>query len=78
MKDIRGFRISLNFYVFRNYIDDAALGIPLVHKDTGHMYDSSVMRPYVDWVRVSEMLSESGILAYIDLMDIINKFNKQY
>lgn len=60
------------------YIDDAALGIPLVYKDMSHMHDSSVMRPYVDWIRVSEMLYESSILTYVDLMDIINEFNKQY
>ena len=60
------------------YIDDAALGIPLVHKDTGHMYDSSVMRPYVDWVRVSEMLWRAGILSTTDLEDIKKEFNKQY
>ena len=60
------------------YIDDAALGIPLIKVDTIHLYDSSAVRPYVDWVRVSEMLYESGILTYVDLMDIINEFNKQY
>jgi hypothetical protein len=31
------------------YIDDAALGVPLVHPEGG--------RPYVDWVRVREALS---------------------
>lgn len=60
------------------YIDDAALGIPLVYEDMKHMYDNSVIRPYVGWVRVSEMLYESGVLTYNDLMDIIEEFNKRY
>ena len=55
------------------YIDDAALGIPLVYNDM-----SSMMRPYVDWVRVTELLYESGILAYGDMMDIKKEFNKRY
>ena len=55
------------------YIDDAALGIPLVYKDMSR----SVMRPYVDWVRVTKMLHESGILTFTDLMDIRNEFIKQ-
>lgn len=38
------------------YIDDAALGCPLV-------YDKTVSeRPFVDWVAVKEMLVERGIL----------------
>ena len=60
------------------YIDDAALGIPLVYEDINHIYDSSIMRPYVGWVRVSELLYESGILAYGDMMDIKKEFNKRY
>ena len=60
------------------YIDDAALGIPLVYEDINHIYDSSMMRPYVGWVRVSELLYESGILAYGDMMDIKKEFNKRY
>ena len=55
------------------YIDDAALGIPLVYNDM-----SSMMRPYVGWVRVTELLYESGILAYGDMMDIKKEFNKRY
>lgn len=60
------------------YIDDAALGIPLVYEDMKHIYDGSVMRPYVGWVRVSELLYESGILTYNDMMDIKKEFNKRY
>lgn len=60
------------------YIDDAALGIPLVYEDINHIYDSSMMRPYVGWVRVTELLYESGILAYGDMMDIKKEFNKRY
>lgn len=60
------------------YIDDAALGIPLVYEDMKHIYDGSVMRPYVGWVRVSELLYESGILTYADMMDIKKEFNKRY
>jgi hypothetical protein len=37
------------------YIDDAALGVPLVHRiDTRH--------PYVDWFMVRQLLSARGIL----------------
>lgn len=60
------------------YIDDAALGIPLVYEDMKHIYDGSVMRPYVGWVRVTELLYESGILTYGDMMDIKKEFNKRY
>lgn len=38
------------------YIDDAALGCPLV------LSDPDADRPYVDWVRIREMLVDSGIL----------------
>ena len=38
------------------YIDDAALGCPLVLDDP----DSE--RPYADWVRIRKMLVDSGIL----------------
>ena len=55
------------------YIDDAALGIPLVYNDM-----SSMMRPYVGWVRVTELLYESGVLTYGDMMDIKKEFNKRY
>lgn len=51
------------------YIDDAALGIPLVYNDMSFMCDSSMMRPYVSWVRVSEMLWRAGILSTTDLED---------
>lgn len=60
------------------YIDDAALGIPLVYEDINHIYDSSMMCPYVGWVRVTELLYESGVLTYGDMMDIKKEFNKQY
>lgn len=36
------------------YIDDAALGIPLIYPKEG--------RPYVDWVEVEKMLKKRGIL----------------
>ena len=36
------------------YIDDAALGCPLIH--------GKHLRPYVDWVRVEELLIEQGII----------------
>ena len=51
------------------YIDDAALNIPLVYNDTSFMCDSSMMRPYVSWVRMSEMLWRVGILSTTDLED---------
>ncbi len=35
------------------YIDDAALGCPLIQTET---------RPYVDWKKVEELLKERGIL----------------
>lgn len=37
------------------YIDDAALGCPLVHDDTE--------RPYVDWVKAREMLVNAGFIS---------------
>lgn len=38
------------------YIDDAALGCPLVHSPDPHE------RPYVDWVAVRQLLIERGVL----------------
>ncbi|MDR1090477.1 MAG: hypothetical protein LBL79_05310 [Prevotella sp.] len=38
------------------YIDDAALGCPLI------LDDPASDRPYVDWVRIREMLADWGIL----------------
>ena len=40
------------------YIDDAALGCPLVHDSTGKD------RPYVDWDEVFDELMRKGILKY--------------
>lgn len=37
------------------YIDDAALGCPLLQ-------DNKETRPYVDWVKIREMLVEKGVL----------------
>ncbi len=37
------------------YIDDAALGCPLIHPGNGE-------RPYVDWVAVEELLLERGVI----------------
>lgn len=36
------------------YIDDAALGIPLIEEEGS--------RPYVDWIRVEQMLKEKCVL----------------
>lgn len=36
------------------YIDDAALGIPLIEEEGS--------RPYVDWIRVEQILKEKGVL----------------
>jgi hypothetical protein len=36
------------------YIDDAALGIPLIHQKEG--------KPYVDWNLVESLLEKGGIL----------------
>lgn len=36
------------------YIDDAALGVPLIDNDSD--------RPYVDWIKVREILIEKGYL----------------
>ena len=60
------------------YIDDATLGIPLVYNDMSFMHGSSMMRPYVSWVRVPEMLWRAGILSTTDLEDVKKEFNKQY
>jgi len=38
------------------YIDDAALGIPLLY------YKKKSDRPFVDWLEVEEMLIEKGVL----------------
>lgn len=38
------------------YIDDAALGCPLI------LDDPNSDRPYIDWVRIREMLVENGVL----------------
>lgn len=40
------------------YIDDAALGVPLMYPSNG--------RPYVDWVHVEEILYERGILNCLE------------
>mgnify|MGYP001160680071 FL=1 len=40
------------------YIDDAALGCPLIHPQGG--------RPFVDWVEVEKILEKDGILKPID------------
>ena len=40
------------------YIDDAALGCPLVNYENGELLD----RPYVDWSKVESMLYELKIL----------------
>jgi hypothetical protein len=40
------------------YIDDAALGCPLIYQDTGNKED----RPYVDWVAIEKMLKQMKIL----------------
>lgn len=46
--------------IFANmYIDDSALGIPLKYDE-----DGSVHRPYVDWVRVEQLLKEKGLIDY--------------
>lgn len=38
------------------YIDDAALGVPLI-------YDQTISeRPFVDWVKVTEILEEKNVL----------------
>jgi len=38
------------------YIDDASLGCPLVHPA------DSFLRPYVDWVKVREILIQTGVI----------------
>jgi hypothetical protein len=40
------------------YIDDAALGIPLIHDELSE-------RPYVDWIKVRELLVKYKLLASI-------------
>lgn len=37
------------------YIDDAALGIPLI--------DNCIDQPYVDWKEVEKLLKELGVIA---------------
>ena len=37
------------------YIDDAALGVPLIYPENGD-------RPYVDWVKVKELLIKMSVL----------------
>lgn len=43
------------------YIDDAALGIPLIHPKQSHA-STFGRRPFVDWVQVTILLSERGLL----------------
>ena len=44
--------------IFANmYIDDSALGIPLKYDE-----DGSLIHPYVDWVRVEQLLIEKGLI----------------
>ncbi|MCU1288444.1 MAG: hypothetical protein JWN60_673 [Acidobacteria bacterium] len=40
------------------YIDDAAIGCPLIHPENGE-------RPYVDWLEVERLLEEQGFLDKI-------------
>jgi hypothetical protein len=40
------------------YIDDAALGCPLIFPNNG----DELERPYADWVRIRQMLERMGIL----------------
>lgn len=47
------------------YIDDAALGIPL-NQDIDKATRQQIGRPYVDWVRVREMLINRGVLNMND------------
>ena len=45
------------------YIDDAALGCPLIYPKTDSFGNLVVgLRPYVDWVKVEEMLMDKNIL----------------
>jgi len=41
------------------YIDDAALGIPLVQDEWDN---KPVGRPYVDWIKVEELLQQKGLI----------------
>lgn len=47
------------------YLDDAALGIPLIN--------NGIDRPYIDWVRVEIMLEDKGILS--KTKTIFDRFN---
>ena len=38
------------------YIDDAALGIPLIY------HEEISNRPFVDWIKVEEMLKQKGLI----------------
>ena len=42
------------------YIDDAGLGIPLIYPFGKSQKNQH--RPYVDWVKVRELLVEEGLL----------------
>ena len=51
------YRWSTSPKVYANlYIDDAALGCPLIYPENGE-------RPYVDWVAVEKMLIEMNIMG---------------
>lgn len=61
------------------YIDDAAIGVPLKAVNQIELWEGSTIYPYaVDWIRISEMLCEDGILLISDLEDIKKKFNENY
>lgn len=50
-------KFSKSRKVYANlYIDDAALGCPLIYNE------SVCERPYADWVKIRQMLEEQGVI----------------
>lgn len=51
------------------YIDDAALGCPLIHDG---------IRPYVNWIRVVNILFDMGVIKYNEVASIKKELKTKY
>lgn len=51
------------------YIDDAAIGCPLIYpeeyKAINQDHNAAHTRPYVDWLKVEQLLEDQGILSIV-------------
>lgn len=58
-ENIDGWSTSKKLYAHM-YIDDAAIGCPLIHELYPQSFKSK--RPYVDWLEVEKLLEKKGVL----------------